>query len=180
MKTFILAFAVSFVISAVPLGTQANNVLTNVDQQAMLTAMSNTTPQEVNASVGILKEALAFFSSFTNLLPAIGSGSTLTITPQPATLAVKFPVEMRVEITAKDKIKPRSLYILQKATITSSWVMAEGWLVSSQGKRVEVLSIPNLDEQHLANTRLPEVVKEMQEDEANQPAQATGEPAPGR
>ena len=35
MKIFILAFGVSLVISAVPLGAQTNNALTNVDWQAM-------------------------------------------------------------------------------------------------------------------------------------------------
>ena len=178
MKNLILAFVASLVIGTVPLGAQTNNEPTNVNWQAMLTAMSNTTPQEVEASTAIMQEALAFFCSFTNLHPGKGQGNSLTLIPWPPTFAVKYPAEMRVEITAKDKTKPRSLYILQKPAITSSWVMAEGWLVSSQGKRIERLSIPSPREQHFANTRVPKLVKEMQQGEANQPAQTTGKPAP--
>lgn len=173
MKNVIWAFAVSLVIGAVPLGAQTNNELTNVNWQAMLTAMSNTTPQEVDASTTILQEALAFFSSFTNLLPTKGTGKTLTLTPWPPTFAVKYPAEMRVEITAKDNIQPRLQYSLKKTALTSSWAITEGWVVSRNGKRTEALPIPNPDEQRVANTRIRDMMKQMQEESANKPSEGT-------
>jgi len=162
MKRLIRALAALLAAGPPLLWAQTNGPSSDPDWEAVLPAAPNASAQEVAARYALLREGLAFFASFTNLPSAEDySGGSLTIAPWRSAFVVQYPVRFKVEIKAKDETQPSLLYALQKESPTASWVMTEGWLVSPAGERIEALTIPQADEQRLANACVPEALSQM-------------------
>lgn len=164
MTTLSVFLAILSVIGNIPIWAQMDTLGHTGDQTLTTTKAMPPTPQEAEVTYAILREAAAFVGSFTNQLPAKGSGSSLKITPWPVTFTVNYPAEIRAEVTVKDSTLPRPRYILHKTSSTSPWVITERWLVSSEGKPLKALEIPDAEEQRIANMHLSAAAANMQKE----------------
>ena len=166
--------------------SQTNKTYSEEELAGMAAEFSKQPPESFILSFQVLREASSIFCYMLcgNLIPSTGTNDigSFALYSDPPSFTNRYPLRVKGKVNLKNTPSRLHIYIMEKAATNMEWRIISGWLTDTNKAKLSELKLPSEADERIANGRLPILLDEMKNDEekANQPAHATGSPAPDR
>jgi len=130
----------------------------------MAASASSLNVEDVKNAFALIQEATVFFNilSCENALPSTPNKIIKRFEAKldPPEFIVKYPVNVIIEIELNDPAAGFQQYTMEKLALNKAWEVHSAFQLSAEKKKVAVLKLPSQSNQKKANDKVPESIKE--------------------